>query len=330
MAYIKLLRLHILLIIALAQLILHYFVTTHIVGMDYAMPTLELSLIIGSTVLIAAGGFVINDYYDMRIDEINHPLTRLVGNEISKNAAMNLYIVLCVAAVLCSAVLGFITQSVDFCFILVTVVGLLWFYSSSYKRILIVGNLIISLSAALIPFIMALFEGRAIMRWWMEKLSSNGILITDDNLSEATPTINYNYEIIAYFSLFVFAVVFIHEIVRNLYEERGEREMECHTIPIVFGQQNAKYTIYLLSMIINTVCIVSVINHLEELQLITVSYYICSILAFSIGLCVLVKNAEFAKDYKICLLLTKLILISGIAYSFIYAYLNPNDWVSPV
>ena len=190
MAYLKLLRLHILLIIAFAQLVLHYFVTAHIVGMDYAMPTLELSLIVVSTVLIAAGGFVINDYYDMRIDEINHPLTRLVGNDISKSAA--------IAAVASSAVLGFITQSIDFCFILVTVVGLLWFYSSSYKRTLIVGNLIISLSTAMIPFIMALFEGRAIMRWWMEKLSSNGILVTDENLSEATPTINYNYEIIGF------------------------------------------------------------------------------------------------------------------------------------
>lgn len=330
MAYLKLLRLHILLIIAFAQLVLHYFVTAHIVGMDYAMPTLELSLIVVSTVLIAAGGFVINDYYDMRIDEINHPLTRLVGNEISKSAAMNLYIALCVAAVASSAVLGFITQSIDFCFILVTVVGLLWFYSSSYKRTLIVGNLIISLSTAMIPFIMALFEGRAIMRWWMEKLSSNGILVTDENLSEATPTINYNYEIIGYFALFVFAWVFIHEIIRNLYEENGEREMECHTIPIVFGQQNAKYTIYMLAMVINTVCIVSIVNNLEELQLITVSYYVCSILAFSIGLCVLVKNAQHQKDYKSCLMLAKLILVSGIAYGFIYAYLHPNNWIAPM
>ena len=182
----------------------------------------------------------------------------------------------------------------------------------------------------MIPFIMALFEGRAIMRWWMEKLSSNGILVTDENLSEATPTINYNYEIIGYFALFVFAWVFIHEIIRNLYEENGEREMECHTIPVVFGQQNAKYTIYMLAMVINTVCIVSIINNLEELQLITVSYYVCSILAFSIGLCVLVKNAQHQKDYKSCLMLAKLILVSGIAYGFIYAYLHPNNWVAPM
>lgn len=330
MAYIKLLRLPILVIIALTQLILHYFVTAHIVGMDYEMPTLELALIILSTVLIAAGGFVINDYYDMRIDEINHPLTRLVGNVIGRQDTMTLYIVLCVAGIISSAALGVITHSLDFCFILVTVIGLLWFYSSSYKRTLIVGNLIVSFATAMIPFILALFEGRAIMRWWMEKLTVNGILVTDENLSEATPTINYNYEIIGYFALFVFAWVFVHEIVRSLYEENGEREMECHTIPIVFGQTNAKYTIYMLAMVINTFCIVSIINNLEELQLITVSFYVCSVLAFSVGLCVLVKNAEHQKDYKVCMMVAKLIICSGIAYGFIYAYLHPNNWVAPM
>lgn len=330
MAYIKLLRLPILAIIALSQIILHYCVTAHIVGMDYAMPTLELALLVISTVLIAAGGFVINDYYDMRIDEINHPLTRIVGNNIGRQDAMTLYIGLCVAGIITSATLGIITHSIDFTFILVTVIGLLWFYSSSYKRTLIVGNLIVSFSAAMIPFIMALFEGRAIMQWWMEKLATNGILVTDENLSEATPTINNNYEIVGYFALFVFAWVFVHEIIRSLYEENGEREMECHTIPIVFGKENAKYTIYMLSLVINTICIVSIINNLEELQLITVSYYVCSILAFSVGMCVLLKNAEHQKDYKSCLMVAKLIICSGIAYGFIYAYLHPNNWVAPM
>lgn len=329
MVYFKLLRVPLLAIIAIAQLVLHYTVTTHIVGMDYTMPTLNLALIVATTVIIAAGGFVINDYYDMRIDEINHPLTRIVGNDVSKHSAMNIYIFLFALGVILSIALGFVFHNTFTSFIMVSMIGLLWFYSSSYKRTLIVGNLITSLSFAMVPFILALFEGRWIMQWWMEKLISNGILITDENLSKATPTISYNYEIIGYFSILIFAMVFVHEIIRNLDEEHGEREMECHTIPIVYGKDAAKYAVYTILAVVNISCIAAIAKHIDDIQLIVISYYVCTVLAFSGGLILFVKNAEYPKDYKTCLFIAKLIICSIVAYGFLYAYLHPIDWIDP-
>lgn len=327
MAYIKLLRLPLLLLIAASQLIVHYLFTTNIVRLDYDLPLLQLVLIIATTASIAAGGFVINDYYDMRIDEINHPLKRIVGNEIEKHQVMNLYIGLFIISIVLSLALGFVSGNFSNSFILATVIGLLWFYSSSYKRTLVIGNLIISLAVALIPFFLAIYESKYIMPWYAEKLTMNGIVVTFEKLNEATPTITANYIIVGYVSLFVFATTFVHEIVRSLYEEKGEREMECHSFPIVYGQNTAKLICYAMLALINIVCFVSIINNFEVLRLNTVSYYLCTVMALSGALVMFLKSAENPKDYNICLTIAKLLIFSGVAYGIIYALNNPNDYI---
>lgn len=328
MAYLKLLRIPLLLLIAIAQLLVHYGITTHIVGMDYDMPVYELTLFIISTMVIVAGGFVINDYYDMRIDEINHPLTRIVGNEVSKKATMNLYIALFVIGIILVGVLGFTTSNINLCFIQITIIGLLWFYSSSYKRT-IGGNFIIALSLALIPFTLAIYEGSSIMNWWMLKLATNGIVVTFDKLQEAEPVINQNYMMTGYISIFVFLFGFIHEVERNLYEENGERELECHTIPIVYGEQTAKNVIYGVLAVTNIVLVIILASNYGELKLQSVSYYVCTVLAFSVALYMFTKNAQFPKDYTTCLLICKLLLMAVVGFGIIYGILHPNNWVAP-
>lgn len=329
MAYLRLLRIPWLVIIALSQIILHFLVTSHIIGMDYAMNPLLLALIVATTTVVAAGGFVINDYYDMRIDEINHPLTRIVGNKISKREAMNTYTVLVVIGFILSIALGIVTRNTFNSFIFVSMIGLLWFYSSSYKRQLIIGNIITALSFAMVPFILALYEGKAIMEWWTEKLVINGIFVNDENLSDVVPYINENYQTIGYFSIMVFIFVFVYEIIRNLYEENGEREMECHTIPIVYGKKAATNTIYAILAIVNVACISYIFSNFSEMEFVYISYYICTTLAFSLGLTMLLNSAEHTKDYKTCLSVVILLICSVVAFSIVFAYTHPNDWIDP-
>ena len=75
-----------------------------------------------------------------------------------------------------------------------------------------------------------------------------------DELKQANPTISTIYSTIGYFSIYVFGWMLIHEVIRNLDEINGERELECHTMPIVWGEKTAKYIGCGLIVLINIVC----------------------------------------------------------------------------
>ena len=115
--------------------------------------TLLLAL---ATVLIAAGGYVINDYFDVKIDRINRPDELIVTRTIPKPTAMHLSLCLSGVGILCGLVVAIVLRSMTLGILFVIVPGLLWFYSSSYKRLFMVGNLIIALLAGLTPMLVAM------------------------------------------------------------------------------------------------------------------------------------------------------------------------------
>ena len=106
-----------------------------------------LLLLIGfGTILIAAGGYVINDYFDIKIDRINRPEQLIITQYISKPAAMRLSISLSGVGAACGLASAWILHSGTIAILFIIIPGLLWFYSSSYKRLLIIGNIIIAIS----------------------------------------------------------------------------------------------------------------------------------------------------------------------------------------
>ena len=115
-----------------------------------------LLLLTVAIVLIAAGGYVINDYFDVKIDRINRPDEVIVTRTISKPAAMRLSVALSAVGALCGLTVAVLLRSWTIGSIFILVPGLLWFYSSSYKRLFMVGNLTIALLAAMTPMMVAL------------------------------------------------------------------------------------------------------------------------------------------------------------------------------
>lgn len=120
------------------------------------MPWYILLLLILATTMIAAGGYVINDYFDVKIDRINRPDELIVTRSISKPTAMRLSWILSGIGIVCGIVVAVLLRSFTLGIIFVIVPGLLWFYSSSYKRLFMIGNLTIALLAALAPMVVAI------------------------------------------------------------------------------------------------------------------------------------------------------------------------------
>ena len=111
-----------------------------------------------ATVLIAAAGYIINDYFDIKLDYLNKPRQMIVGKSISRRYAMFWHIVLnAIGLSLAGYVAYTIGHPMLILFQLVSA-ALLWFYSVSFKKQVFIGNLIIASLTALVPFTAGYYE----------------------------------------------------------------------------------------------------------------------------------------------------------------------------
>lgn len=223
--YFKLIRVPQLLLIAVIQAFLFFAAVLPITaqyGFALRLPYWILASLIAATALIAAGGFVINDYFDIKIDRLNRPDKVIVSNSISKKDAMHIYQILTVSGVVIGVVASVVLKSFTLAFIFIIVAGLLWFYSSSYKRLLIVGNLVVALMAALVPLIPAF-------------AAKEQLVLDYSKLILQLPIVPSLYTFCGAMALFAFFAVMSLEVLKDIRDEYGDREMECHTMPVVFG-----------------------------------------------------------------------------------------------
>ena len=205
------------------------------------LPGYMLLLIILATVLIAAGGYVINDYFDVKIDRINRPDEVIVTRSISKPAAMRLSMILSGVGIACGIAVAVLLRSLTIGILFVLIPGLLWFYSSSYKRLFMVGNLIIALLAGVTPIVIAM-TNVAVLQLRYETILPYTTLVHDI------------YAWLGGFALFAFLLTWIREIIKDMQDQMGDRELECHSMPVVWGEKWTK--VFVTSLIVVTLAII--------------------------------------------------------------------------
>ena len=309
--YIKLIRLPNLIFIAGIQLLMHFCIITPVVnvhGITPAMSLFQLILLIVATVFIAAGGYVINDYFDIRIDEINRPDTQIVGKSISRKQAMFFYQIISAIGVVAGLLLSYYAESLTYAFIFLMTLGLLWFYSSSYKRQLIIGNSIVSILAAMATFIVALFENRFL---FLEYGPSEELMLISNSIMGW----------IGGFSLFAFLWTFIREVIKDMEDEEGDREMESHTFPVVLGISKTRMFLYVLIAIALGIGAYMVFFVIPLEGSLSWRYYVCGIVIPAIILMYLIYKAKDKDDYHTGAHVAKVIMVIGVLYSLLVWYL---------
>ena len=269
------------------------------------LPWFVLLLTGAAIVLIAAGGYVVNDYFDVKIDRINRPDAVIVTRGISKPAAMRLSISLSIAGALCGIAAAWLLRSMTLGIIYVLVPGLLWFYSSSYKRLLIIGNLIIALLAGLTPLVIALANVAQL------KLLYATIL----------PYTTLEHDLYAWlggFALFAFLLTWIREIIKDLQDQMGDRELECHTMPVVWGETWTK--IFVTLLIALTLALIgwlwwAVLPFDKSWTGLSTRYIALGIVIPTICTLWLLWSAKISSDYKTCQQVVKFTMLIGMLYS---------------
>ncbi len=239
--FIKLTRPLNLAIIALTMWLMRYFVIRPLVeayGYELQFPFGKFLLLILSTVLIAAAGNVINDYFDQRTDRVNKPKDIIVGVHITRRVAMMTHQVLNAFGLAIAVYLAWSIGMWKLSIVSFFAAGSLWFYSVQFKRDLIVGNVVIALLAGLVPIIVGIYEIPLLVK----EYGSDVAQFFMKNAPNEDPSIYF--KIMFYFILgyagFAFFLNLIREIQKDMADVKGDLYIGAQTIPLVYGLKNAK------------------------------------------------------------------------------------------
>jgi len=273
------------------------------------LPWWLLWLLLVAIVLTAAAGYVINDYFDVKIDRINRPDRLIVTNTVTKDQAMWLYRVLAVTGALLGLVVAWVVRSWPIATVFLIVPGLLWFYSSSYKRQFLLGNLIIAFTSSLPPLLVA----QTNVQWLYM------------HYPDVMPYVPVGRDLILWtagFSVFAFLTTWIREIIKDLQDQAGDRELECHTLPIIWGELPAK--IIVTVMVLGTAALAcyfvfAVMPFPNGWGTLTTRYLVFGLLVPLACELWLLWAARISSDYRHAQLLMKFIMFLGVLFSFVIA-----------
>ncbi len=269
------------------------------------LSTVDFWTLVIASVLIAAAGYIINDYFDLNIDKINKPGKMVIDKQISRRWAMMFHLLLSLLGLVLTAVVA--KQLNNWLLLLFNFfsVVLLFFYSTTFKKRLLTGNIIISLLTAWV--ILVLFAAE--LKW-----RSLGIV----NENNAAILVIYKYSIV--YAGFAFIVSLIREVVKDMEDELGDRKYSCKTMPIVWGIIPAK--IFVGVWIIVLIGILSVLLVYALFQgwfLLAMFISVWLIYGLFTELRKLVRAAG-PKDYAAISLGIKFIMLSGILSMLLYYY----------
>jgi len=226
-AFIKMIRLPNLFFIALTQILFHTAVLNTILlplGTRPSIDGLNFILLVVSSVLIAGAGYIINDYFDINIDQINKPTANVVDKIVSRRWAMAWHFVFSGVGILLSA---WVSWRTGFWYILLgnfMCVLLLFGYSVSLKRKLLSGNIIISLLTAWAILVISIAE-----------INTQTLVIP-----AVTEAVNKITRIAFLYAGFAFISSLIREAIKDIEDLQGDERYGCRTMPIVWGVNAAK------------------------------------------------------------------------------------------
>ncbi len=252
-------------------------------------------LLVVSTVSIAAGGYIINNIFDVATDHENKPQNVIIGKHISESKAYTFYFIFTVIGVFIGFYLSNVIGKPGFAALFIIIAATLYLYATSLKQSLLIGNIIVALLLSLSILIIGLFDLYPVTN--PENRSVMGLL----------------FMILLDYAIFAFMINFIREIVKDLEDIDGDKSQGMNTLPIVLGISKTTKLVLGLSLI-PIFCILHYLNSYlfaNDLQISTL-YGIVFILAPLIYFTTKIGFAKSQNDFHHLSIVLKWILFFGI------------------
>ena len=241
--FLRLVRWPNLLFIILAQSLFHFCIYKRLYPSAQEGIDFKFYLILITSVLIAAAGYIINDYFDVNIDHVNKPGKVVVGAFISRRWVIFWHLIF--------SLLGIYISTIAFPFLsywhihlsnLLTIL-LLWFYSTNFKKNFLVGNVVISVLTAW-----------SIAVVYFSKFTIQGLMHPQINDSA---NLRF-FKLMILYSAFAFVLTLVRETLKDMEDMEGDERFGCQTLPIVWGLKPTK--VYITVWLVVLVAILSFIQ----------------------------------------------------------------------
>ncbi|TCN55360.1 prenyltransferase [Flavobacterium circumlabens] len=294
MKLLKLIRYQNLLMLAFMQLLFRYaFLKQQ--DIPLALADWQYGLLVLSTVLLAAAGYVINNILDVATDTINKPNDVVIGKGISETAAYNIYIGLNITGVAIGCYLSNVIMRPSFAVVFILIASVLYFYSTSLKQIMVLGNFVVA-----------------------GVLSFSVIIIGVFDIFPATNTENRAqmaslFSILIDYALFAFMINFIREIIKDIEDVNGDYNQGMNTLPVAIGINRAAKIALGFAVIPFILALLYINKYFIENNLYMVTFYAFAfVLAPLLYFMVKIFSAKSQKDFHHLSTVLKLILLFGI------------------
>lgn len=294
MKFLKLIRYKNLLLLAFMQVLFRYaFLKQQ--NIPLALADWQYGLLILSTVLLAAAGYVINNIYDVATDSINKPADVVIGKGISETTAYNIYIGLNITGVAIGFLLSNIILRPMFASLFILIASLLYFYATTLKQIMILGNFVVALLLSVSVWIIGIFD-----------------LFPATNSENQAQMASF-FSILTDYAIFAFMINFIREIVKDIEDHNGDYNQGMNTLPIAIGISRTAKIALGLAIIPFISCLLYIKTYFVENNLFIATFYAFAfVLAPLLYFIVKIFGAKNQKEFHHLSTVLKLILFFGI------------------
>ena len=296
-AFIRLIRWPNLVFIALTQFLFVYAIVRPVFSESPVQPNvswLNFVLISVSSVLIAAAGYIINDYFDLNIDQVNKPDKMIVEKIIKRRWTIVWHIILSISGIAIGFYVDFTSHIWLLGFSNAVCVVLLFIYSTTLKRRLLIGNILISLLTAWVILVVAWCEYNHLIR------IHNGLhaekILRDTFL----------------YAGFAFIISLIREVVKDMEDIEGDRRYGCTTMPIAWGINATKVFVAVWLIVLIGVLVIVQVYALRLGWNWSVAYCVVLIIAPLLWIFKKLFAARVPEDYHKLSSLIKLVMFTGI------------------
>lgn len=302
MEFFKLIRTGNLIMLVLTQCLIYFTVVVPFLKTSEFTPSLstwQFGLIVFSTVLITAGGYAINDFFDKDID---------AANGIRKNQHITawmmktIYFSFSLTAVAIGVYLTYWLKLRQFALLFLLTSALLYFYSASYKRLPLVGNFVVAFLTALAVFLPAFAD-------YEMQYAFRDIKLPVAN--ERMYNLRLIIAIVSAYALFAFLITFVREIIKDMEDVEGDKLFGCRTFPVVAGIRISKFVAIFFLFLIFILLLLLQIRFEWWNEIIPFTYLVVGIQLPLITLIGYLFLAQNKKQFHIASTLAKVTMLGG-------------------
>lgn len=304
--FFRLIRWPNLVFILLAELLFHFCIYKPLYPQAGVLVDNNFYLVALTNLLIAAAGYIINDYFDVNIDQVNKPKKVVVGSFISRRWVIFWHLLFSIIGIYIAAMVFPFKQYWHIHLSNLAAILLLWFYSTNFKKDFLIGNIVISLLTA----------------WSIAVVYFSKFTIQEIAHPSINDVANFRFaKLMMLYSVFAFILTLVREALKDMEDIEGDEKFGCKTLPIVWGLKPTKIYISVWLVVVIAILVIIQLYVIPFGWWYSIVYCIAFIIIPLSWVLYKLNNAFSSSDFRSLSAYVKLAMFAGILSMLFFYFL---------